>query len=310
MAEIVYKSLSSLSPVALKYQYYRDEELKVSYKAYREGYTFYETDSFNNYQDIAINKNTCLVLTSSISLSTVFTPAKTITIGELPASILLQPRGSSIYYAKYEPTTNSIIQELSSESPSVFYIAPIKSENEVEIFVNNRYLQVRESYPYTVYTAERSLDIEEIYRQRFQVIYQGGVITLKTKTNAGYRYLCFTNDNIMRATGVVLNDTPINDYVFKCLPVTTATLQKGFIPSNNWVTYYFDIESEAENKTVSVNKDIQDTSTNFLIDFPIERAFEETEVNVNVANLKTGLTPAGGPAPVDNSYDKNVITTN
>ena len=310
MAEIVYKSLSSLSPVALKYQYYKDEELKVSYKAYREGYTFYETDSFNNYQDIAINKNTCLVLTSSISLSTVFTPPKTITIGELPASILLQPRGSSIYYAKYESSSNSIVEGLSSEAPSVFYLAPTELGDEVEVFVNNRYLQVREAYPYAVYTAERSLDPEEIYRQRFKVLYQGGFITLKTKTNAGYRYLCFTNDRIMRATGVVLNNTAINDYIFKCAPVTTTTLQRGFIPSNNWVTYYFDIESETENTTVRVNKDIQDTSTNFLIDFPIERVFEETEVNVNVANLKTGLTPAGGPAPVDNSYDKNVITTN
>ena len=310
MASIVYKSLSSLSPVELKYQYYKDEQLKVSLKTYKEGYTFYEADSLQNYQDIAINKGTCFVLTSSISLSTVFTPANTITIGQLPASILLQPRSSFIYYARYESSSNSIVEGLSSEAPSVFYLAPTESGDEVEVFVNNRYLQVREAYPYAVYTAERSLDPEEIYRQRFKVVYQGGFITFKTKTNAGYRYLCFTNDRIMRATGVVLNNTAINDYVFKCLPVTTTTLQRGFIPSNDWVTYYFDIESEAENKTVTVNKDIQDTFTNFLIDFPIERVFEGTEVNVNVANLKTGLTPAGGPAPVDNSYTKNVITTN
>lgn len=310
MASIVYKSLSSLSPVELKYEYYKDEQLKVSRKTYKEGYTFYETDGFQNYQDVAINKGSCFVLTSSINLNEVFLPANTITIGQLPTSILLQPRNSLIYYAKYQPVTNTIAQVLSSETPSVFYLSPIGLTDEVEIFVNNRYLQVREEYPYIVYTAERSLDPEEIHRQRFKVVYQGSFITFKTRTNSGYRYLCFTDDNIMRATGLVLNNTAVNDYVFKCLPVTTVTLQKGFIPSNDWVTYYFDIESEAENKTVTINKDILDTSTNFLIDFPIERVFEGTEVNVNVANLKTGLTPAGGPAPVDNSYTKNVITSN
>lgn len=310
MASIVYKSLSSLSPVELKYQYYKDEQLKVSHKAYKEGYTFYETDSFQNYQDIAINKGSCFVLTPPISLSSVFTPANTISIGQLPTSIFLQPRNSFIYYAKYRPTTNTIAQALSSETPSAFYLAPIESTEEVEIFINNRYVQVREAYPYTVYTAERSLDPEEIHRQRFKAVYQGGYISFKTKTNAGYRYLCFTNDNIMRATGVVLNNTAINDYIFKCLPITTTALQKGFIPSNDWVTYYFDIESEAENKTVTVNKNIQDARTNFLIDFPLEKVFDDTEVNVNIANLKTSLTPAGGPAPVDNSYTKNVITTN
>ncbi len=310
MASIVYKSLSSLSPVELKYEYYKDEQLKISYNTYKEGYTFYETESFKNYQDVAINKGSCFVLTSSISLSSVFTPADTITIGKFPVSILIQPRNSSVYYATYDTTTNTIRQVLSSEIPSVFYLAPIGLTDEVEIFVNNRYVQVTETYPYTVYTAERSLDPEEIYRQRFKIVYQDGFITFKTKTNSGYRYLCFNNDDIMRATGVILNETIINDYVFKCLPVTTNTLQKGFIPTNDWVTYYFDIESETENKTVTINKNIQDTSTNFLIDFPVEKVFNSSEVNVNVANLKTNLTPAGGPAPVDNSYTKNVITTN
>jgi hypothetical protein len=310
MASIVYKSLSSLSPVELKYEYYKDEQLKTSYNTYKEGYIFYETESFKNYQDVAINKGSCFILTSSISLSSVFTPADTITIGKFPVSILIQPRSSSIYYATYNTITNTIRQVLSSETPSVFYLAPIGLTDEVEIFVNNRYIQVTETYPYTVYTAERSLDPEEIHRQRFKIVYQGGFITFKTKTNSGYRYLCFNNDGIMRATGVVLNETIINDYVFKCLPVTTNTLQKGFIPTNDWVTYYFDIESEAENKTVTINKNIQDTPTNFLIDFPVERVFDDSEVNVNVANLKTNLTPAGGPAPVDNSYTKNVITTN
>lgn len=310
MASIVYKSLSSFSPVELKYQYYKDEQLEASYKTYKEGYTFFETEGLINYQDVAINKGTCLVLTSSVSLSTVFTPADTITIGKSPASIILQPRNSFLYYAKHFLGSNTIKQVLSSEEPSVFYIAPIEATDDVEIYVNNRYVQVQELYPYLVYTAERPLDPEEIHRQRFKVVYQGNFISFKTKTNTGYRYLCFTNDGIMRATGLILNNTIINDYIFKCIPVTTTSLQHGFIPTNDWVTYFFDIESETENKTVTINKDIKNTFTNLLIDFPFENTLEALDVNINIANLKTGLTPGGGPAPIDNTYDKNVITTN
>jgi hypothetical protein len=102
----------------------------------------------------------------------------------------------------------------------------------------------------------------------------------------------------------------VNDYVFNCLPVTKLTLDRGFIPTNSWVTYYFDFESGAENKTVVVNKTIDTTPTNFLINLPIEQAAEKGIVKVNIANLKTNLTPAGGAASVDNSYNKNVITTN
>jgi hypothetical protein len=309
MASIIYKSLSSLSPVELKYQYYKDEKLEASYKTYKEGYTFFEVEGFNNYQDVAFNKNTCLVLTSSVSLSTVFSPSNTISIDKIPVSVLLQPR-NSIYFARFFSNSNSIKQVLSTETPSIFYITPIEGTNEVEIYVNNRYVQVEELYPYKVYTAERSLDPEELYRQRFKVVFKDGFISFMTKTTSGYRYLCFTNEDIMRATGLILNETIINDYIFKCIPITTATLEYGFIPTNDWVTYFFDIESETENKTVTINKSVKNTLTNLLVDFPIEKTLETSTVNVNIANLKTGLTPGGGPAPIDNSYNKSVITSN
>jgi hypothetical protein len=169
MASIVYKSLSSLSPVELKYEYYRNEKLQAAYKNYKEGYTFYEVDGLADYQDIAINKGACLVLTNSVNLSTVFTQDDVLFVGTLPASIYIQPRNSFIYYAKYDSDTNTIRQALSSETPSVFYISPVDSSGEVEIFIENKYLQVKEQYPYVVYTAERSLDSEEINRQRFKV---------------------------------------------------------------------------------------------------------------------------------------------
>ena len=307
MAEIVYKSLSSLSPIELKYQYHRDEELQASINTYQEGYSFYEVDGLDGFQDVAINKNSCFVLTPTVELNSIFTPTTKIDLGKLPGSILLQPRDSFIYYISYREINNTFNQSLSA---STFYVAPIENTNEVELFVNNKYVQVNAVYPYVVYLNEKTLDPEEIYRQRFEIIYQNNLITFKTKTDSGYRYLALNNDNTLRAVGLILNDTPINDYVFKCIPVTTSTINRGFNPTNNWVTYFFDIESEVDNKTVTVNKDLTDNKTNLLLDFPLEQAAELGTVNVNIANLKTAVTPSGGPAPFNNSYTKNVITTN
>jgi len=308
MAEIVYKSLSSLSPIELKYQYHRNEELESSLSTYQEGYNFYEVDGLKGFQDVAINRNSCFVLTSAVNLSSIFTPTEQHTLGNLPGSILLQPRNSLIYYVSYRTKTDTF--NLTLSTGSIFYISPVNENNEVELFVDNKYVQVNSNYPYVVYLSEKTLNPEEINRQRFNLVYQNGFITLRTKTNSGYRFLALNNDNTLRAVGVILNNSVINDYIFKCIPVTDPNLKRGFSPSNNWVTYYFDIEKSSDNKTVTVNKNIEDTRTNLLLDFTLEQAAETGTAIVNIANLKTGMTPSGGPAPVDNSYIKDVTTTN
>ena len=115
--------------------------------------------------------------------------------------------------------------------------------------------------------------------------------------------------NVLRATGVILNETIVNDYIFKCIPITVTALKKGFDATNRWTTYFYDFENGAENKTLAINKSI-DTPTNFLLDFPINSATVTGKAQINIANLKTSVTPVGTPATIDNSYNKTVITTN
>jgi hypothetical protein len=308
MVNIVYKSLSSLSPIELKYQYYKDEQLQGRTVTYQDGSSYYELEGFKNFQDVAINRDSVLVLTSAINLSSVFVPTNEVRLGKLPGSFLLQSRNSTIYYIKHRLQTNSFVQTLTSGS--IFCVQPINNSNEAEIFVNNHYVQVEAEYPYKVYLNERSLDPEEIHRQRFEIIYNNELISFKTLTNSGYRFLAFNNDNVLRAVGLILNNTAVNDYIFKCISISQPTLDQGFAPNNTWVTYYFDIEQETENKTVTINKTLQNIPTNLLVDLPLEKAAETGRVNINVANLKTSLTPTGGPAPINNAYDKVVVTTN
>jgi hypothetical protein len=308
MVSIVYKSLSSLAPIELKYEYYRDEELIKDSLEYQEGYSFYETKGLEKYQDVAINRDSCFILTSSIDLEKVFKKETQVNLDQQPSTVILQPRNSFIYFIKHQPVSNTF--QLTLTSSSHFFIQPISETKEVELFVDRQYVQVEEDYPFVVKLNNRSLDPEVIHRQRFLIHYENGFISFKTKTNQGYRYLALNNDNILRAVGVIFNDSVVNDYIFKCLPVTDVTSAPGFIPSNNWVTYYFDVESQTENRTLTVNKNIEKIPTNLLVDFPIEEAVETGIAHVNIANLKTNVTPTGGPAPVDNTYTKQVITKN
>jgi hypothetical protein len=297
MASITYKSLSSLQPIELKYQYFKDENLKVSKTSFQDGYTFYRVEGFENYQDAVINRDSCFVLTSAIKLNNVFEPAKTYVYGELPGTALIQPSTISLYYATHDTVKNEITLALSG---TPFYFSPIKNTNEIEILINNQYLQIEETYPYKAYLSFQPLRSEEIKRQRFICIYQNKSITFKTLTKDGYRYLAFGSDNVMRAIGVMFNSSAVNNYVFGCVPLTLDSTSINFDPQNSWVTYYLQLNQEKRNKNYSINKEFV-IDTNYLVDFPIEEAIRSGKATINIANLKTNVTPLGGPAPIDNS---------
>jgi hypothetical protein len=311
MPNVVYRSLSSLTPIELRYQYHTNEPLKSGYKQFLNGFSFYNLEGTQKYQDITLNKKSCVVLTSAINLQTFFDTSKKIQIGKLPQSVLLQPRqptSPSIYYIKHDSDTNTF--RLALTSASTFYVQPLSNTSNIKIYVDSKPLQVQNFYPYEVFLSNETIDENEQKYQKFEAIQHDNIIMFKTLTDSGYRYLALNSDNVLRATGLIFNNSVINDYIFSYIPVTTTEIERGFIPTNNWVTYYYDIESKANNKTVTVNKNFTNVVTNFLIDFPYTKAVETGIATINIANLKTGLTPTGGPAPVENSYDKQVSTTN
>jgi len=306
MSNVIFKNFANLTPVKLQYEYQKNEPLFGEYKIYNDGLVAYELDGTVNFRDLTLNKNTCFILTSSINLKQLFNTVETKKIGEVSVSILLQPRNSTIYYAKHNIETNTI--ELSLERSQLFIQSA--ENNMVEILIDGKYLEISPVYPYTAFLNEKKQGQSLRKYQLFEVFYNNGLITLKTLTNAGYRYLAFNNDNTLRATGLVLNDSVVNDYIFKCIPITNFNTDFGFIPTNNWITYFYDIESKKENKTLAINKNIFDTNAHYLIEFPYYEAINKGIANLNFINLKTGVTPTGNPAPIDNTYQKSVITTN
>jgi hypothetical protein len=297
MASVIYTSLSTLQPIELKYDFFKDEKIKSSRVSFKDGYTVFQNSGLKNYQDVTINRETTFVLTSAIGLDQLFTSFENYSVGKLPSSFYFQPRSTTLTRAAYNPTTNSIVL---SSTGTPFYLSPVPNTNEVELIVNNRYIQVEEKYPFRVTTSIRSLPLVDIQRQRFECTFINSTITFKTKTKEGFRYLAFLNDSILRAVGMNFNNSVVNDYIFRYIPVTTNQLNINSELTNSWVTYFLSFEQERENKTVTLNKQYT-LPTNLLIDFTVDNATKTGVANINIANLKTGVTPFGGPAPINNT---------
>jgi len=298
MSKIVYSSLSALSPVELRYSYYKDEKVKNNLDTYKNGLSLYEIPGLENYQDVSVNKNTCFILTSSVNLDKFFTENTVHILGKLPGSFLLQPRSSTAHFALYNRLENNI--SLGLQTGSVFYISPITNTHLVEIIINDMFLQIDAEYPYVARLNEKSLDPLNIHRQQFECVYQNNTITFKTKTDTGFRYLAFGQDNILRANGLMFNETVIKDYVHRCISITLPELSANFIPENTWVTYFYNYNTEEINRSLAINKILQ-APVHHLIDVSVNEATASQKALINIANLKTNVTPHGGPAPVDNT---------
>lgn len=303
MIPVQYTALTALQPVSLNYSYSNENILK-SLNSYNDGLSIYAFDSLKNYQDVVVNKNTSLVLTSSIKLDQIFTAPKSTTIGQVPGTVKIQPRNRPTYYWYYNFNKNYI--ELSTVSSNV-YVSPVQGTDEVELLVDNKYLQVDFNYPFTVRLNNRSIDPESINRQRFKFFYENGTGTFLTKTASGFRYLSINQntDNILRATGLILNNRKINDYVFKIVQVSDDKTHLNFKPTNNFVTYYFDVENAQENLTTTINKNLTGIPNNFLFTFATNPATNTKKANIDIITLKNISTPTGGISPIDNSYSKD-----
>lgn len=302
------KKFTQLYPVDYEYNFLKQEELHKRFYSYNNGISYYTIDGFKNYRDVTLSNNSCFILTSAIPLNDFLVRKKTPTIGNIPVSLYLQPRNSTVIFSYYNFDTNRLEQSI--ENKTALLLQPTNIQNHVRIVIDGKFLEVSKQYPYTVSLEDEAKDNIGIMYQTFEVIALKDFITIKGYTNAGYRYLAFNSDNVMRATGVVLNDYVVNDYVFKYVSVTEKEIEYNFIPSNNWVTYYYDLFTKTNNKNVLVNKNIIDPPTNFLIEFSLTKDIQNQTAKINFFNLKTGITPTGGPAPVENQQTLPTVTKN
>ena len=290
---ITYRPLSSLQPIELRYEYQYNEKLNTTNNQYAGGLRVKSIKAFDKFQDVSLNKGNGLVLTDMVSLSDVF-------IGEdknpniIQGTVILQLETSSSYFMTEETVTGRVTI---SRTPSFIHASAVQNTQDVELLINGKYLQVEDVYPYTVYLSETALINDEIYRQQFTVERNKNNLRFRSKTVEGYRYLAFNNDDILRATGTILNNTVLNNYNFNVVEVTEQAYSRGFIPKTGIVSYFMSFQDKKYNKNVTVRERVN-VKTNLLASFSIHEAVINGTANINLANLRTNYTPEGTPLSI------------
>lgn len=273
MAKIYFKTFLDLAPLPFKYEFNGEEALNTETVHYKNGITATFLKGLENFQDTTINKNTSLSLTNLQSLSSIFkgpsirpishslalrvTPADTdfypyfLNKKSSVGFVLQQNQGKIIIKkeparVQYDINTNTFKR---SFFESTFFIQKIENSDEVEIFLEGKQVRVQKNYPYTLEIRKQETDYNDLWRQRFYIYKEKNTnsITIKNKTPEGFRYLGFTSDHVLRATGNKNNPLNIhngtlrhNDYVLYYRNISPDTQTINFYPTNNWISYHLE----------------------------------------------------------------------
>ena len=306
MSLIKYASLSALQPIKLKYEYKRNEKTVDYLNSYSEGINAYYNPIFKDFNDFVINRGNGFILTDSITLSSMFSTENRVKNDLVYfSSIKLKPK-DNYNYATVDNVTKKIVL---GGTPSYFNLEVI-SGNQVYIKKDLGYLQISKEYPYDVSVTSTDVSNEELYLRKFYIYYNSGYMSFSVYTNQGQRFLQFGNDNILRATGVSfgadltnIGDSKISSYLFDT-ENTVEDVKNSILNSdyfrNDWVTYYMSLDDKSENSTTTIKRVITNPPTHFLASFSVNGLNSVNELNINLANLKTGYTPSMANNIVDN----------
>ncbi len=289
MVDLLSYSLSALQPVKFSYNFNREEKLDYSFFLFSNGFGYYTHKAFQEFRDAVISKKNCLLLTKNISLKEMFDPdSYRINVGTIAGSFYLKTSENK-YFRKLR---DGIFIEGIGEK-LLLTVVPIL-ENYVELVAEDykKKLTIDEKYPYTARLSQDILNEDKIHRQRFEMEYQNGMISLKTKTEEGYRFLSYGVDNVVRATGLMLNDTISNNYLHKVEMLTNGSIYYGFDARSTEIKYWNQIPTFINQNTVTV-KEEKDIDTHLMISCTTDAISKSTNVPINVSLTKSNFSAAG-----------------
>lgn len=281
-------SLSALTPVKFTYKFNKEEKLSENLNSFDNGFKYYKYNVFENFHDAVLSKKNCLVLTDTKSLKDVFeSDSKQIDIGTIAGCIFLKtPSG------KYFTSTLNDVYVGGTGEKLFINVFPI-SNNVVELRVGKtKRLQVEKQYPYTVKLTSDVLYGEDLNRQRFEVEYRDGKICFRTMTQEGFRYISHGADRVVRAVGLMLNDTVVNPYLLIPDFVSESGLYYNFDAKSSEVKYFNELIVGSNQSNLAIREE-QESNTNLLISCTTSEIALSAEASVNIALMKTNFTSSG-----------------
>jgi hypothetical protein len=281
-------SLSALNPVKFVYNFNKEEKLSSSLSLYKNGFGYYSHSAFTGFKDAALSKKSCLILTDIKSLKAVFeNDSKNIQIGEIAGCLFLKTQKN-----KYVTTKNNQMYIGGTGEKLFVNIVPMTNDTVELVTTCSKKIQIDKNYPYTARLSEDVLYDEDVERQRFKVEYKDNLISFKTKTVEGYRYLSFGVDLTLRAVGVVLNETYVNSYYFVPDSVSLPAIEHDFTARTNEIKYFNELNTDYNKKNTNV-REIYDSDANLLVSCPTSEISKSNNVSINIALLKTNFSSSG-----------------
>jgi hypothetical protein len=290
-------SLSALSPVNFTYHYNSEEKIKSTLNLYQGNFGYYEHDLLSNFKDAALSKKNCLILTDVKSLKEVFQkPFTTLLIGTISGSLYLKTSDG-----KYVTTKDNHLYAGGVGQKAFISIIP-QQDGTVELKLGkNKYIEIQETYPYTVNISEALVGETNRAKRRFQIDYKDNKITFKILTSEGYRFLSYSSacsERIIRAIGVELNDTIVNPYKFSTEFVSTPSMLYNFNSQTKEIKYFNELLAFETRQTVDI-KEQTTNETNLIVSCPTSTLSKSlSAVNVNIALAKTNFSSSGTYSPI------------
>ena len=281
-------SLSALSPVKFTYKFNKEEKLSGALYSYNNGFGYYKHDAFESFHDAAFSKKNCLILTNNKPLKDVFaSDSKQVNIGTVAGCMFLKTASG-----KYLTTLSNGIYVGGIGEKLFVNVLPI-SNNIVELKISKtKYIQIDKDYPYTAKISEEILDGDDLNRQRFEIDYKDGLVSFKTLTKEGYRYLSYGVDQTVRAVGLMLNETVVNPYLFIPDFISENGIYHDFDAKTSEVKYYNELTAFANRYNLNI-KEEQESDTNLLISCTTTDIALSASVPVNIALTKTNFSSSG-----------------
>ena len=289
MINLITDSLSALQPVNFSYNFNRKEKLDNSLYLFSNGFGYYTHTAFQEFQDAVLSKKNYLILTKNISLKEIFDPdSYQIKLGKLAGSFYLKTTNGEFFTRLRDNVFVGGIGE-----KLLLTIVPV-SDNYVELVAEDykKKLTIDQDYPYTARLSQDVLNEDTIHRQRFEMDYENNLISFKTRVKEGYRFLSYGIDNVVRATGLMLNETVCNNYLHKMVMLTNDSLYYGFDARSTEIKYYNQIPTFVNQNTVTI-KEEKDVDTHLLISCSTDAISKSTNVPINVALTKSNFSAAG-----------------
>lgn len=299
-------SISSTNWFPVSAVYAEDSYLTLSpqFIRNRDGYTVFHHKIFDYARDVVFNNQTNFVLTTALPLSYFIsdTPISSNRVG----SYIRVNRGNGVWYTRSDNTIGLSAVDVDDRS---FYRMVYNTDDTVSILQKESlYLTINKTPPFSITLQPKIQDSAQSVRQRFLVnvvdsdrIYFTGYIL---NPHIGYgpsvyqRFLSFSSiTSSIQAVGVVADDdySIHNPFIFTVTGYETAYYASGMIPSQAWVSYYNDLAVPKYNRGTEIQQRINDIRVHRLVDIPansqITVSNETGSMNINIANMKTVMTP-------------------